>query len=60
MDDQVIGSAEEPWHAAFPAPRSVAEHMAPEDFLQLLQNDTKLAGRDYLAVDLRRMDHEVR
>lgn len=48
-----------PWHAKFPAPRSEASHLSREELLQWIRAD-KQAGKDFLLVDLRRTDYEVR
>lgn len=50
-----------PWYAAYPAPR----HLQPgcvtrEELLWMLKGGANVAGRDFLLVDLRRADYEVR
>ncbi|KAK4063322.1 hypothetical protein Purlil1_14168 [Purpureocillium lilacinum] len=50
-----------PWYAAYPAPR----HLQPgcvtrEELLWMLKGGENVAGRDFLLVDLRRADYEVR
>jgi arsenical-resistance protein 2 len=50
--------AEQPWHAAFPAPRNTASSISREEMLQWMR-EGKQAGKDYVLVDLRRNDHEV-
>lgn len=50
--------AEQPWHAAFPAPRNTARSISREEMLQWMREGKK-AGKDYVLVDLRRNDHEV-
>lgn len=49
-----------PWHAAYPAPRNA--HPASITRAELLQDfrDGKKAGKDFILIDLRRNDHEVR
>jgi hypothetical protein len=49
---------EQPWHAAFPAPRNTARSISREEMLQWMR-EGKQAGKDYVLVDLRRNDHEV-
>ncbi|GFF24010.1 hypothetical protein IFM46972_00889 [Aspergillus udagawae] len=49
--------AEQPWHAAFPAPRNTARSISREDMLQWMR-EGKQPGKDYVLVDLRRNDHE--
>lgn len=51
-------SAELPWHAAYPAPKSAAPSISREELLQWIQ-DGKQAGKDFVLVDLRRTDYEV-
>lgn len=51
-------SSEAPWHAAFPAPKSVAPSISREEFLQWIR-EGKQAGKDFVLVDLRRNDYEV-
>ncbi|WVO17462.1 hypothetical protein L204_105154 [Cryptococcus depauperatus] len=47
------------WHAAYPAPRSPApDKMTRGELLELLKTSEKVAGRDFVLVDLRRNDHE--
>jgi hypothetical protein len=50
--------AEQPWHAAFPAPRNTARSISREEMLQWMR-EGKQPGKDYVLVDLRRNDHEV-
>ncbi|KAK5662566.1 hypothetical protein OQA88_8479 [Cercophora sp. LCS_1] len=45
-----------PWHAAFPAPKAQPGGMSKEAVLELIRS--AVAGRDYVLVDLRRIDHE--
>jgi hypothetical protein len=52
-------SAELPWHAAYPAPRGAALSISREELLQWIR-EGKQAGKDFLLVDLRRTDYEVR
>lgn len=49
-------SAQAPWHAAYPAPRTTDPGaLAKEDVLGMLQRDEQ----DFVLIDLRRNDHEV-
>jgi len=50
--------AEKLWHAAHPAPRTVASVVTRGTLLSWMKKG-KLAGKDFVLVDLRRMDHEV-
>lgn len=47
-----------PWHAAYPAPKSIVDTLSRGDLLQMFA-DGKKPGRDILLIDLRRTDHEV-
>ena len=54
-----------PWHAAYPAPRKAEQQgTTREEVLAMLKTqlgDQKGGGvRDFVLVDLRRVDHEVR
>lgn len=60
MEPQATTTNEKPWHAAFPAPHSTADHISRETLLELLQDDKKRPMRDLLTIDLRRTDREVR
>jgi hypothetical protein len=48
-----------PWHAAFPKPQSTAQTISRSEVLARLKGG-EVPGRDFLLVDLRRNDHEVR
>ncbi|KAJ5301801.1 hypothetical protein PENANT_c002G02003 [Penicillium antarcticum] len=50
-------SSEAPWHAAFPAPKSVAPSISREEFLQWIR-EGKQTGKDFVLIDLRRNDYE--
>ena len=51
---------EAPWHEAFPPPKnSSPDSISRADLLQSCK-DGKKAGKDFVLVDLRRIDHEVR
>ncbi|OTA01497.1 arsenate reductase Arc2 [Trichoderma parareesei] len=43
-----------PWHAAYPAPETVAKSISRDEVLDMMKHGM----RDYLLVDLRRADHE--
>ncbi|EGP82397.1 unnamed protein product [Zymoseptoria tritici ST99CH_1A5] len=58
MSSKAQPDTEKPWHASFPPPRSNAGTMSPEQLLELLQDERKLPGRDFLLIDLRRSDHK--
>jgi len=51
---------ETPWHAAYPAPRNASPSSISR--AELLQDfrDGKKVGKEFILVDLRRNDHEVR
>jgi hypothetical protein len=48
-----------PWHEAYPNPKNTAESISRSEVLERL-NHGEQPGRDFLLVDLRRNDHEVR
>lgn len=52
-------AAPEPWYAAYPAPKSEVVTISREEVLELLKT-TPLEKRDFVLVDLRRNDFEVR
>jgi len=52
-------AAEAPWQAAYPAPKSKAVGISQSDLLAMLE-DGKEPGKDFILVDLRRIDHAVR
>lgn len=51
-------TADEPWYAALPAPQATAHSIPRTHLLSWLQRD-KVAGKDFVLVDLRRTDYEV-
>lgn len=60
MDPQGKSGAEKPWYASFPAPQSTADFISRERLLAMLRHEKKKPVREFLAIDLRRTDHEVR
>ncbi|EPS27613.1 hypothetical protein PDE_02557 [Penicillium oxalicum 114-2] len=50
-------SAELPWHAAYPAPKSTVPSLPRNQLLHWFQNG-KQPGRDFVLVDVRRTDFE--
>lgn len=59
MDTGHNTSVEKPWHANFPPQKSTVDSVSREELLQMLQDESKVPGRDFLTIDLRRTDHEV-
>lgn len=55
---KVMPPSEVPWHAAYPAARSVAVSLSRQELLQWFR-DGKRVGKDFVLVDLRRTDFEV-
>ncbi|KAG8739638.1 hypothetical protein FRC10_005374 [Ceratobasidium sp. 414] len=49
-------TAENQWHSAYPNPPFDASRMTPEALAKLI--DSKVAGVDYIVVDVRRTDFE--
>ena len=48
-----------PWYAAYPAPQNLnPASMQREDVLEMIKHSE--AGKDFILVDLRRNDHDVR
>jgi arsenical-resistance protein 2 len=61
MATDVINIPSPPWHAAYPAPKNQEPaSMTRDTLLEMIKNDGRVAGRDFVLVDLRRVDHEVR
>lgn len=50
--------AEKPWYAVYPTPKITASPITCEMLLSWFQQG-KISGKDFVLVDLRRMDHEV-
>lgn len=50
---------EKPWHAAFPAPVSTPEQVEAEVLKQQM-DEQPASERDFIVVDVRRTDFEVR
>ncbi|PVH68964.1 hypothetical protein DL98DRAFT_440056 [Cadophora sp. DSE1049] len=48
---------EKPWHAAYQAPKTTAAVITREDLLSWM-SEGKVAGKDFVLVDLRRTDFE--
>lgn len=49
---------EQPWHAAFPSPKSVATPVSRDQMRDWL-TEGKVPGKDFVLVDLRRNDYKV-
>lgn len=52
-------SEQQPWHAAYPEPTSTAVFLPQATVLGWMESSEKIAGHDFVLVDLRRSDHEV-
>jgi hypothetical protein len=52
-------TAEQSWYAALPAPKTTARSIIRTHLLSWLKKD-KVAGKDFILVDLRRTDFEAR
>lgn len=48
-----------PWHAAYPSPETTAPTISKQEVLELLKSGA-VPGKDFLLVDVRRNDFEVR
>lgn len=54
-------AADAPWHAAFPAPKDVElGALSREEVLEMVKGADKKDVQDFVLVDVRRNDHEVR
>ena len=58
MPETQHADTETPWHAAFPAPLSTADYISREEMLRMLYDSNQNSAHTFLAVDLRRVDHE--
>lgn len=55
-----ISETAAPWHAAYPTPSDRQPGSITRDaVLELMKNESSIAGKDFVLVDLRRVDHEV-
>lgn len=52
-------AAEQPWHALYPVPKASADSITCERLLSWIVDDRKIAGREYVLIDLRRTDFQV-
>lgn len=53
--------SQQPWHAAYPTPRNAQPgNLTREELIKMIKGSNRVAGRDFVLVDLRRNDHEVR
>ena len=48
-----------PWYSHFPSPRSKPESITHDAVAKLIQDPEKIAGEDYIIVDVRRTDFDV-
>lgn len=53
------GKTERPWHTAYPAPTAEASSITREIVLSWIRQG-KVPGKDFVLIDLRRTDFEVR
>jgi arsenical-resistance protein 2 len=49
-----------PWHTAYPAPKTDPTAIRREEVLLKMQNVTENINQDFILVDLRRNDYEVK
>lgn len=50
-----------PWHSVYPPPRDVElKSITREAVLQMMKDSESAAAKDFLLIDLRRTDYEVR
>lgn len=50
---------EKPWYSAYPAPKTTAATITRKTLLSWM-SEGKVAGKDFVLIDLRRVDFEVR
>jgi arsenical-resistance protein 2 len=48
-----------PWYSHFPSPHSKPQSITHDAVAKLIQDPEKLAGKDYIIVDVRRTDFDV-
>ena len=48
-----------PWHENFPSPKAELRSISPDELVKLISDPSKVAGKDYLVVDVRRTDFAV-
>lgn len=59
LESKVMASEAPPWHAAYPKPIRTAESISGAEVLEKF-NRGEQPGREFLLIDLRKNDHEVR
>jgi hypothetical protein len=50
---------EKPWHANFPSPKSELRSLSHDEVAKMISDPSKVAGKDYVVVDVRRTDFAV-
>ena len=50
---------EKPWHANFPSPKAQLRSVSSDEVAKLISDPSKVAGKDYVVVDVRRTDFAV-
>jgi hypothetical protein len=60
MPDNKMSQTEAPWYAAYPAAKSTADPICRSEVRLWLHHSMDGGPRDFVLVDLRRNDHEVR
>jgi arsenical-resistance protein 2 len=60
MPDNETSQTEAPWYAAYPAAKLTAAPLSRSEVRLLLQDSESSGRKDFLLIDLRRNDHEVR
>jgi len=50
----------QPWHAAYPVPKSTPGVVTHHEVMSMLKEAGQGSPRDFVLVDVRRNDHEVR
>jgi len=50
---------EVPWYKTLDPPKSTARVLQAEDVAKLVRDETRIPGKDYVVVDVRRNDFKV-
>ena len=60
-ESAAAAAAPPPWYAAYPAPRNKQpDAVTREEVLDMMKSGLSISGKDFVLVDLRRADREVR
>ena len=48
-----------PWYKTLPSPQATVRVLQPEEVAALIEDQSKVAGKDYIVIDVRRNDFTV-